>query len=226
GTLRATVDTYLTPGSCRQLIFSLPGIGLGSHNFTVEVTGTRNPASHSNWIWIDTIEITSVGDITLGTTTTGTGGGGASGTTRIEQTSSAIVYSGKWFQNTNVVHSGGSAVLATDTGSKATLTFTGSGVQWIGFADQWSGIANVLVDGVFKAEVDTFASPARAKAVLYSIAGLTPGNHNITIEVTGRRSAKSAQSWVWIDAFDVTAAGGGSSSSGTNGTFTRVEQDS
>jgi hypothetical protein len=225
GMLRATVDTYSTPGSCRQLIFSLPGIGPGSHNFTVEVTGTRNPASHSNWIWIDTVEITSVGDITLGTTTD-TGAGGSSRTTRIEQTSSAIQYSGHWFQNTNIVHSGGSAVLATDKGSKATLSFTGSGVQWIGFADQWSGIANVFVDGVFKTEVDTFASPARAKTVLYSTTGLRPGNHTITIEVTGRRSAKSAQSWVWIDAFDVTGAGDGFTSGGTNGAFTRVEQDS
>jgi Beta-propeller repeat len=224
GTLRGTVDTYSTPGSCRQLIFSLPGIGPGSHNFTVEVTGTRNPASHSNWIWIDTVEITSVGDITLATT--GTGAGSSGGTTRIEQTSSAIQYSGHWFQNTNIVHSGGSAVLATDTGSKATLSFTGSGVQWIGFADQWSGIANVFVDGVFKTEVDTFASPARAKTVLYSTTGLSPGNHTITIEVTGRRSEMSAQSWVWIDAFDVTGAGDGPTSGGTNGAFTRVEQDS
>jgi trimeric autotransporter adhesin len=55
---------------------------------------------------------------------------------------------------------------------------------------------------------------------------LTPGNHTITIEVTGRRGAKSAQSWVWIDAFDVTGVGDGSSSGGTNGAFTRVEQDS
>ena len=226
GTLRATVDTYSAPGSCRQLIFSLPGIGPGSHTFTVEVTGTRNPASHSNWIWIDTVEITSVGDITLGTTTTDTGAGGSSRTTRIEQSSSAIQYSGHWFQNASIVHSGGSAVLATEKGSKATLSFTGTGVQWIGFADQWAGIANVYVDGVLKTEVDTFASPARAKTVLYSTTGLTPGNHTITIEVTGRRGARSAQSWVWIDAFDVTGVGDGPTSGSTNGAFTRVEQDS
>jgi hypothetical protein len=226
GTLRATVDTYSAPGSCRQLILSLPGIGPGSHNFTVELTGTRNPASQSNWIWIDTIEITSVGDITLGAPTTGSGSGNSTNTTRIEQTSSAIQYSGRWFQNTNVVHSGGSAVLATEKGSKATLRFSGTGVKWIGFADQWSGIANIFVDGVFKTEVDTFASPAHAKTVLYSTTGLTPGNHTITIEVTGRRSARSAQNWIWIDAFDVTGAGGESTPGPTNGTFTRVEQDS
>jgi len=226
GTLRTTVDTYSAPGSCRQLILSLPGIGPGSHNFTVEVTGTRNPASRSNWIWIDTIEITSVGDITLGAPTTGSGAGNSTNTTRIEQTNSAIQYSGRWFQNTNVVHSGGSAVLATEKGSKATLSFSGTGVQWIGFGDQWSGIANIFVDGVFKTEVDTFASPTRAKTVLYSTTGLPPGNHTITIEVTGRRSARSAQNWIWIDAFDVTGAGGGSTPGPTNGTFTRVEQES
>jgi hypothetical protein len=226
GVLRATVDTFSTAGSCRQLLSTLPNIGPGSHNFTVEVTGTRNAASNANWIWIDTVEITSVGDITFGANTPGGGTGASSATTRTEQTSSAVQYSGNWFQNTNIAHSGGSAVLATDAGSKATLSFTGNGVQWIGVADQWSGIANIFLDGVFKAEVDTFASPARTKTVLYSATDLSSGNHMLTIEVAGRRSAQSAQNWIWIDAFDITGEESGSTPEGTDTLFANVEQDS
>jgi len=46
-----------------------------------------------------------------------------------------------------------------DSGSRASLTFTGTGVSWILYRDEWSGIANVYLDGVLKSAVDTYASP-------------------------------------------------------------------
>jgi len=47
-----------------------------------------------------------------------------------------------------------------DGGARATATFSGSEVRWIGYRDEWSGIANVYLDGQLKGTVDTFASPA------------------------------------------------------------------
>ena len=75
-------------------------------------------------------------------------------------------------------------------------------MNWIAYRDQWSGIANVYIDGVFKGEVNTYSSPAKAKAAMYTASGLPWGTHTITIEVAGRRGAGSAANWIWVDAFD------------------------
>ena len=89
-------------------------------------------------------------------------------------------------------------------GARATFTFNGTGVSWIGYRDEWSGIAKVYIDGVQKATVDTYATPSRAQVINYSISGLSSGSHTMTIEVTGTRNASSAGLWVWVDAFDMT----------------------
>src|SRR5262249_35834086 len=71
-------------------------------------------------------------------------------TTRTEQNAAAVSYSGTWYPNNLPGQSGGSAVLAMDSGSRATFAFTGTAVRWIGYRDEWSGISNVYVDGQLK----------------------------------------------------------------------------
>ncbi len=90
-----------------------------------------------------------------------------------------------------------------DANARATITFTGTGVKWIGYRDQWSGIARVYVDGVLQTTIDTYASPAQGQAVLYTASGLASGTHTMAIEVAGSHGASSGGSWVWVDAFDV-----------------------
>jgi len=102
------------------------------------------------------------------------------------------------------IHSGGSAVLSMTTGATTTLTFTGTAVSWIGYRDEWSGIAQVTLDGRVIASVDTYLTPARAQAVTYAIKNLAAGSHTLTIQVTGTKNSSSKGSWIWIDAFDVT----------------------
>ena len=137
-----------------------------------------------------------------GTTTTD---GRSSTTTRIEQDASAVSYSGSWNNNSQTAHSNGSAVLAMDPGASAIFTFSGVGVHWIGYRDEWSGIASVSLDGQVQASVDTYATPYQARAVIWSATGLAAGSHTLTITVTGTHNASSGGSWVWIDAFDVDA---------------------
>src|SRR4029079_1563907 len=109
-----------------------------------------------------------------------------------QQNGAGVTFSGgKWGPNTNIVHSGGSASQSMDKGARASIAFNGVGVTWIGYRDQWAGIANVYVDGALKATVDTYASPQKAQAVNYSVSGLAPGDHTLVIEVTGTRGASS-----------------------------------
>ena len=57
-------------------------------------------------------------------------------------------------------------VLATDAGFRITLNFKGTGVSWIGYRDEWSGMARVYVDGAAKTTVDNYQSPSVARAVV------------------------------------------------------------
>jgi hypothetical protein len=94
--------------------------------------------------------------------------------------------------------------LSVDTGDRATLAFTGTGVSLIGYQDEWAGIARLTLDGVSVGTVDFYRTPSRAQAVLYSVSGLPPGSHTLAVEVTGTRNAASGGNGIWIDAFDVT----------------------
>ena len=122
---------------------------------------------------------------------------------RFEQDDDRIAYSGGWYSNTTCGHSHGSAALSAEPGGSVTVPFDGTGIRWIGYRDEWSGTASVYLDGNFIETVDTYASPARFQAVLFSIEGLSPGTHTLAIHVDGSHGPDSAGSWVWVDALDV-----------------------
>ena len=128
------------------------------------------------------------------------------GAGRYEQGHPAIAYTGSWFTNSSVRHSGGSAALAMDAGHSATFAFSGTGITWIGVRDGWSGVAAVSIDGQVVAEVDTYSSADKHQDVLFSTTGLPAGSHTLHIAVTGQRNPASGGSWIWIDALDVLGA--------------------
>lgn len=152
-------------------------------------------------------------------------GGTTSSVAKLQESDPAVVQVGAWFSNEMAGHSGGAAILAMDQGSEVRLSFTGTGVRWIGYRDEWSGIARVYVDGVLAETVDTYASPAEAQATLFSMDGLAAGDHTLEIRVTGDRSGASGGAWVWVDAFEIVSGasgqGSGDPSSGTPGECTR-----
>jgi len=124
-------------------------------------------------------------------------------TTRLEQGDPAATYTGSWYSNGLSFHSGGSAALAAEPGARGTLSFTGTAVRWIGYRDEWGGIARVSLDGQLRSLVDTYASPAQAQAILFTASELPPGPHALDIEVTGARNVLAGGPWVWLDAFEV-----------------------
>ena len=193
GTMQV-INTYNPISQYQKVLFQANGLAAGPHTFSIEVTHERGPGTDGSWVWIDAFDI-------QGTPITG---GVSAGTGRIEQSDAAMTFAGRWYANNNPMLSGGSSALAVDAGSRATLAFTGSGISWITYQDQWSGVARVYIDGEMKTTIDNYASPARAGVAAYTISGLGAGAHTITIEVTGSRNASSQGGWVWVDAFDVT----------------------
>ncbi len=93
-----------------------------------------------------------------------------------------------------------------DPGTQATFAFTGTSVQWIGYRDPWSGIAQVYLDGVLKGTIDTYSAAALAQSVIYSASGLKNSSHQLKLVVAGTHDTNSAGAWVWVDAFDVSTS--------------------
>lgn len=184
GQLKSMVDTYVPPGpaldQAQAVLFSASDLNPGSHALDVEVTGTRNPLSGGSWIWADAFEVIA----------------------RVQQDDPAVSYGGVWYESALPVHSGASAVRANEAGAQATFRFSGRAVSWIGYRDPSSGIAQVYLDGILRAEIDTYAAPYQAQAVVYTLSGLPAGEHTLAIEVAGRRHPLSLDNWVWLDGFE------------------------
>lgn len=136
---------------------------------------------------------------------------GGSGATRFEETAATLTPEADWFlipethpslQGADL--SGDQAVTSAGAGARATFTFTGTGVSWIGLTCPECGIANVYVDGVQVATLDTFAPtwPA-ASSPVFTRSGLAAGSHTFVVEATFMRNPSSTNAFVIVDAFDV-----------------------
>lgn len=223
GVLQATVDTYSTPARAQATIYTLTGLGRGAHTLAIRATGTHNAASAGSWVWVDAFSIAHASASGLDSppilmpsrpfpsAARRTAGEGRSGRrtrlseegTRFALDDDALTWSGAWSTNRLAVHSGGVARLSMEPSSRVSLVFTGTGVSWIGYRDEWSGIADVVLDGRLRTTVDTYSSPARAQAVVFTIDGLSEGTHRLTIQPTGRRRPASGGAWIWVDAFSI-----------------------
>jgi hypothetical protein len=189
------VDLYGAVTRYQQPIYTARALSAGPHTLSIEITHERDANTQGSWVWIDAFDIENGSGIP---------GGVTASTGRVEENNPALVYIGKWFSNSSPALSGGAAALATDTGSRVTINFNGTGVSWVAYRDEWSGIARVYLDGQEKTTIDNYLSPSQARVVPYTIGGLAPGIHSLTIEATGTRNASSKGSWIWLDAFDVT----------------------
>jgi hypothetical protein len=194
GTLN-TVDTYTGDAHYQQVLFSVRGLAPGSHILSIEVPHIRDGSTSGSWVWIDAFDIENASGLPGGITAT---------MGRTEQNNPALNYTGTWYPHSNPQHSGGSAVLAVDPGSRASINFIGTGITWHAYRDEYAGIAKVYLDGVLQTPVDTYLSPAQAQSPAYAINGLPSGTHSLTIEVTGTHNDRSGGSWIWVEAFDIT----------------------
>jgi hypothetical protein len=188
------VNSYNPVSKYQTVLYGASNLPPGVHTLSIEITHERAAGTDGSWVWIDGFDIQ--GTPVQGQVTANTG--------TIQENDPAMSYTGAWYANLNPSLSGGAAALSTDAGSKAALTFTGTGVSWITAHDPWSGIGRVYIDGSLMTTVDNYASSTELGVVGYSVGGLAPGTHTITIESTGTRDSSSQAAWVWIDAFNVT----------------------
>jgi len=218
GELQATVDTYASPAEAQATLYTVSGLGRGNHTLTIHATGTKSAASAGAWIWVDAFAVAPAGGSATSPANLVPSRPFSAGadrergsprdqrhesSLRREQEDPSVTWKGAWSTNRQAAHSGGSARLSMEPSARATFVFSGTGVSWIGYRDQWSGIADVLLDGRFQTSVDTYSGSAKSQAGLYTIDGLPNGTHTLTIQPTGRHRPAAAGAWIWVDGFSV-----------------------
>jgi hypothetical protein len=130
----------------------------------------------------------------------GPGPGPVSAVSHAEETHPNVTFSGAWTSSdSRYGWSGGSARQSSAAGARATFSFTGTSVRWIGARGTTFGKARVSVDGGPAKDVDLFALPTiEARTTVVTLYDLSNGPHTLTIEVVSGT--------VVVDAFDVNPA--------------------
>jgi hypothetical protein len=169
-------------------VFTAAGLAPGAHRLTIEVTGGRNPEAVDNAVVVDAFDVVGAPAPSLQGT-------------RSEETASS--FTAGWTQaDTTVAWSGGSAARSATAGAQAAFTFTGTEIRWVGLRGPDNGIARIILDGSFHAQVDTY-SPTAVQGVVFTATGLAAGRHVLTVEVTGTENAAATNHLVFVDSFDV-----------------------
>ena len=102
---------------------------------------------------------------------------------RIGDGSTAIQYRSTWSVAKYAAYTADRVKYATRAGASATLTFTGTGIAWIGPAGPTRGTARVYIDGKAIATVDLRRSTFQARNLLFA-KPLPAGQHTLKIVVT------------------------------------------
>jgi hypothetical protein len=112
----------------------------------------------------------------------------------------AVTLNGPWTVTSSTMDSGGSFASLSQAGY-AEISFKTSGIRWISRLNNYSGIADVYVDGVKKASVDLYSPTTKYQQIAYEVTGLPETNHTLRIVRTGNRSASSTGGTVIVDSF-------------------------
>jgi hypothetical protein len=123
-------------------------------------------------------------------------------TLRIEENNPGIVYSSTTIADTAGTHSAGRAIVMDQTASRAFLTFTGTGISWIGDTGFNRGVARVYLDGNLNT-VDTYSDNRDEQKALFVAKGLPEGVHTLVIEVAPMKNVNATGTGISIDAFDI-----------------------
>ena len=194
------VDLYNIPNDeIHSPAFTVNGLSGGPHTLTIEVTGRANPGATGNAVVVDAFDVQ--GQIV----------------SHVQQTNPEVTFTAGWDEAFGGPWSAGGvsnppeptqgAKMSQTPGARATLTFRGTSVSWIGYRGPDAGIARVQIDGGPVTDVDTFSPSAKVQEVVFTATGLADTNHTLTIDATGDRNPQSTSAMIFVDAFDLRAPG-------------------
>ncbi|MBA2717941.1 MAG: transglycosylase family protein [Chloroflexi bacterium] len=103
--------------------------------------------------------------------------------TRVPERAAAITYASSWKFASYSAYAGRQVSYSTRKGATATMTFTGTGIAWMGPVGPTRGKAKVYVDGKLAATVNLRTSSFKPRVILFA-KPLPAGEHTLRIVVT------------------------------------------
>lgn len=198
--------------------FRLDGAPLGAEDTTNPYAISWDTTSASNGSHtLTAVARDGAGHTTTSTAVTMTVANSPSGTvTRIEETSAAVSYVGPWLQdNTQRAWSGGTAALGFAVGQQATLSFTGTGVSWIGLRGPQTGSPASTWMAPWSRRWTRLprpkpCRPCSTRPTVWCRRHTGESPHTVRIDVTGLKNpAATSPAFVVVDAFDVSLSSPG-----------------
>lgn len=183
GVYDATVDMYDTVYNYQKVLYYKRGLSENQHTIRIVVRNDKNASSGGYYIIVDAIAYkpylpaTYVNDI-------------------------SFTYSGTWnYDNATVPNSyNNDEHYVNIAGDYAQYTFTGTEVKWLSSTMLNRGKADVYIDDVLDATVDTYSSTNVYQNTVYSRTGLSNGSH--TIKIVVRNDRLPAYNYIIIDALE------------------------
>ena len=138
GVTTTMIDLYRPADAHKQSVYNTGILPLGPHTVTVEWTGTKNGAASNYNVGVDAFDV--LGTVTLAPPA-------PAFPTRYQQSDAFITMLGMWSYAGTSSASGGSYVYTGTAGTRATVTFNGTGLSWLATTGNNYGIARVSLDG-------------------------------------------------------------------------------
>jgi hypothetical protein len=120
----------------------------------------------------------------------------------VNDTSSQITYTGTWGYSANRGAGDWDNDLhyTTTAGASTSITFTGTGIQFLAPIYPGGGSGSVTLDGVAKGTIsESGGNTYTAQQVVYSVSGLTAGQHTLVLTDAG------GAGYFQVDAFQITS---------------------
>ncbi|MFC5405489.1 right-handed parallel beta-helix repeat-containing protein [Cohnella soli] len=186
GVFAGSVEQYSTSGQAIVTLFQKTGLANGTHTIRVTLRGDKSPQSGMASMDVDAF-------VVLQPNVTGA----------IDDSASGITFAGSWWGGSASGYYNQTAHASSTAGNYAEVSFTGTGISWIGAMNSAHGRADVYLDGNLVNTVDTYARDGILQVRLYSATGLSYGSHTLKIVVRGDKLPASSNVTIDVDAFVV-----------------------
>ena len=187
GVKKATINLAATTASYQIDVWSTGALASGPHFVDI----VRDAASASGkYLTLDAFDVA------------GTIDSPPPAPTRYEQTDPHIVKTGVWSNFSRAAASGGSYGRSSTSGAEATITFTGTRLDWIAMEGTTPGMADVYVDGVLATPtpIDLGAAVAAYQVDVWTTGTLIAGTHVVRLV---RNGGSAPGKYLTLDAVDI-----------------------
>jgi hypothetical protein len=175
---KGTVDLFAPTSASAAEVFS--GLVKRAHTVVIKVLHTKDPASSSYGVPLDAF---------------------VAGATTAQESSAAVAYD-TWKSVAQSHATDGTYRSSGSAQATVTVTFTGTGIDWVTAKGDAYGRAAVRIDGLSQGTVDLYQRATAWRSVV-AFSGLSAGSHTMVIQVLGQKDAAARSAKVVVDGFVV-----------------------